>query len=459
MRLAALALAAAALAACRTEEADRWRYERVLYEEYPRIESRSDSRRVFDALSAREELTLEECYRMALHRSEALAIDGEDLVRIQTQYEQAVASLLPRVSFKGSYTRREKTELPATGGSVQQTFTDPDQTQYQVALRQPIFSGLREFYTLRQGNALYASREHDLRHARLLLFADVADGFYAVLQLERDIATIEDSLRLARERLQELVERNRVGISRRSEVLAQEAEAASTEAALERLRGALAVAWEALKFLTGLDSFRKLLDTTPDPADPPPVETFIARARAERSDVQSLRRQVEAAGEGVGVARAGYFPTVTLDANYYTHREGFSKDIDYDAVFSFEIPLFEGGATQAAIREARSLVRASEFRLGRLEREIVLQVNRAYADLRSLRSELASLEKAVASARENHEIVQAEYRRAIATNIEVLAAFNTLQQATLARDRARFQSKLARIRLDVQAGVRPEARP
>lgn len=456
-RTAALALVLAA--GCAVEEKDRWRYEKIVYEEYPRLESRGGAQEEARRLAERAELTVEDSYRLALHRSEALAVDGEELVRLQTLYEQAVGSVLPYIAFKGSYTRQDQTRQVQTGGAVQRTFTDPDRTQYQFTARQPIFSGLRELYAIRQANALYTAKEHDLRHARLLLFADVADAFYAVLQLERDIATTEDSLRLARERLEELTERNRVGISRRSEVLAQEAEVASTQAGLERLRGALAVAWEAFKFLTGVPFARVLRDTFPDPGELPPVETFIARARAGRSDVHSLRRQIDAAREGIGLARAGYLPTVSVDANYYTHREGFSKDIAWDAVLSFEIPLFEGGITQARLREARSSVRSGEFQLSRLEREIILQVNRAYADVKTFQSELASLEKAVASAQENHEIVQAEYRRAIATNIEVLVAFNTLQQTTLARDRARFQAKLARIRLDVQSGRRPGAAP
>jgi outer membrane protein len=454
---AALVLACAA-ASCRTEDSDRWAYERVVYEEDPKLASRKDAADRFERLAARPELTLREAYEMALHRSEALALAGEELVRLRTQVEQVRGLLLPYVAFRGSYTLQDRPSSSASD-SVRQSFTLRDRTQYEFAARQPIFGGLEEIYTLRQKGALESAKESELRHARLLLFGDVAAAFYAVLLAERDLATIGDSLRLAQERLEELVQRNRVGISRRSEVLAQEAEAAQIQAALERLRGAGAVAWEAFRFLTGLDARPRLADSSEDPGEPGPLDGYVTRALAERHDVRALSEQVRAAEEGIGIARAGYLPTASLDATYYTHREGVTEGVDWDLMLSFEIPLFEGAVTQARLREARSSVRSAGLELRRLRREIGLEVSRAYADLRALRSELSSLEKAVASAQENYDLVQAEYRRGIVTNIEVLSSFNTLQRARLERDRARFQAKLTAVRLSTVSGVLPGGAP
>jgi outer membrane protein len=457
MRTGLAALAILAAGGCSGSGADPWRHERILFEEMPRVSSRDDAAAHYARLGAQERLSLRECYEMALYRSEALAIDGETLVRLQTQFEQIRGGILPRLSFEGSYTLQDRPPAPSTG--VQQSFTLRERTEYKFTAHQPVFAGLREFYALRQTGALYRGHEHALRHARLLLYADVADAFYSVLEAGRALATMQDSLRLAEERLEELVQRNRAGISRRSEVLAQEAEAASTRAAVERLKGALAVSWEALRFLTGLPAARELEDAFPDPGDVPPVEEFLARAGRERHDLRAAAERVRAAEEGVGVARAGYFPTVDLDAHYFTHREGVSAEIDWDVILSFEIPIFEGGITQARLREARSGIRGAELELARLRRDVALQVNRAYADLKAFQSELLSLEKAVTSAQENYEIVQAEYRRSIATNIDVLTAFEQLQQARLGRDRARFQAKRSGIRLEVVSGVRPGVGP
>lgn len=442
--------------ACRgSPEADRWRYGRILHEEDPSLRSEEEARRRYRELAARPEITLGEAYRMALHRSETLAIDGEELVRLQARYEQARAALLPTLSFKGSLTLQESPSTPGAS-SLQRSFTQEKRAQYQFAARWPVFQGLREIHDLRRQEALSEAREHDLRHARLLLGADVAEAFYGVLQAERELATTEASLRLAEERLEELIQRHRVGISRRSEVLALEAEVASIRARREHLKGLHAVSWEVLLFLTGLETRPALRDTLPDPEEAPSLEVWLARARASREDLHALRRREAAEEEAVRIARAGYLPSAWLESNAYTHREGISADIDWDVLFSFEVPIFDGLGTAARVREAQAGRRSAALARERRSRDIELSVKRAHADLAASIAVRGALEKAVASAQENYEIVQAEYRRGLATNVEVLAVFNTLQQARLEHDRARYQSKLAWVRLEVEGGSLPE---
>ena len=449
-----LGLGSLVLAGCGSSDADRWSYERILHEEAPEIRSRDDARSRHEALAARPELSLDDCWRLALHRSETLALDGEELARIRARYEQVFGQILPYASFRATYTRQDEPPT-SSGDTVAQSFRQKERTQYNFNLRQPIFSGLREFYALRQNRALAAAGEDALRHAKLFLYADVADAFYAVLAADRELATRRDALRLAQERLDELSARNRLGISRRAEVLQQEAEAASIQAAIERLIGALGTAWDALRFLTGVAGVRTLADAMPEPAPLPPAADFTARALARRRDLRALDAQVLAAEEGVGIARAGYFPSADLETNYYTHREGISADIDWDVLLSLEIPLFEGGVTQARIREARSFVRSAALEAQRRRREVEREVARAWTSAAAFHAELGSLEKAVASAQENYDIVQAEYRQNITTNIEVLTSFNTLQAVRLDRDRSRFQAKLARVRLEVESGALP----
>lgn len=432
------------------EARERWQYEKVIWEDRPEIASAEDARTEAAKTAAKTTLTIADAYRLALHRSETLAIEGEELVRIQTLYEQAYGSLLPRINFKGSYTKQDEVD----SGSFS-TFTLSERTEYKFTLQQPIFSGLREFYAMRQSDALYGAKEHDLRHARLLLYFDVAQSFYLVLQARRELETVQASLSLASERLEELRERNRLGISRRSEVLQQEAEVASIEAQRERLKGILEVAWETFQFLTGLETRPALSDPQAEGPEVPPVKTLVERAILGRADLRSLEQQIFAGEQAVKIAQGGYLPTVTLDANYYTHRAGVSAEIDWDVFLTFDVPIFDGFSTYAKIREAESIVRATRLARERLLRDISLQIHRAHADVLSFRSELVSLEKAVSSASETYDIVQAEYRQGIVTNIEVLQAFNTLQRARLERDRSRFQLRIALVRLSVESGVLP----
>ncbi len=442
-------LAAAGLAGCAGgADADRWRTERLLWEGTP-VSSAAEARAAADALSAKGELGLEDCWRLAIHRSETLAMDLEEIRRLEALYGQAVAAVLPRVVLQGSYSRQD------TAGVSSSAFTLGERTEWKVTGRQPLFSGFREFFAIRQARALREAREHDVRRARLALYGNVAEAFYAALQAEREMETTAGSLRLAKERLVELRAREGAGISRRSETLAQEAEAAAAAARLVELRGALAVSWETLRFLTGLRGPKRLADATPLPGSLPAVDAAAERAAAGRSDIQALEREADAAEEAVRVARAGHWPTVRLEGNWYLHREGISEDVDWDVAVIGELPLFEGGGTEARIRDAESSLRTARLRLERLRREAGLEVRRTHADLLAHLAALDSLERRVASASEHSEIAEAEYRQGIVTNLEVLRAFQERDEALLARDRARFQAKVAAVRLAVAEGRGP----
>lgn len=409
---------------------------------------------MFEKLASKKEITLNECYQMAIHRSESLKIESEELIRIQSLYQEAIGAILPNISLRSSYIIQD---VRNTGqeGFVSQSFRLKERTEYKLALRQPIFSGMRELYSIRQFSILHEAKEHQIRHLRLNLFLDVSEAFYTVLLLEKQVETMKHSHKLASERLEELVQRNKAKMSRRSEVLSQEAQVYSIEAQLEKLKGVLSVAWEALKFVTGLSQQKKLEDTIPDPNDPLDVEKYIQRALAGRSDVIALQKQIKAEEESIGIALSGYLPSINLDSNYYTHRMGISKGIDWDILLTTEIPIFEGGKTQAKLREAHSNIRKLLFKFDQLTRNISLSINKAWADIKALQSERVSLAKALKSAQENYELVQAEYRQNIATNIEELTAFNALQKAKLELDRVRFEQKLALVELEIQSGSLP----
>lgn len=437
------------------ESAEKWRYEKIIWENEKNVKSEQEAKARYDSSSNRPEISLTECYQMALYRSENLRVGGEELVRLQAQYEEVLASILPSVNFKSTYSRQEKIAAPGAS-SVSKTFVNPEKTEDKFTLHQPIFSGFKEFYGLSSTNLNYTSSEARLRHARLMLFYDVAQAFYIVLQVSRELETLLNSQKLAKDRLNELTERQKLGISRKSEVLAQDADVARIQSQIEAQKGSLDTSWNVLQFLTGMTDRKTLLDEFPVPGDVGKVEDLVSRANELREDLKSARAQVESAESSIGVARAGHYPTVGLDTNYYTHRApGFSENINWDLLVTFDLPLFQGGKVAAQVREAYSAVRAAQLQLDRTRRQISLDINRAYADVKSLQSQILALESEVKNAQENYDLVVAEYSQKIVTNIEVQTAFDNLQRAILERDRDLFQLKLAGIRLQTNSGLLP----
>ena len=81
------------------------------------------------------------------------------------------------------------------------------------------------------------------------------------------------------------------------------------------------------------------------------------------------------------------------------------------------------------------------------------EVRAAHRDLGSSISAARALEKAAALAEANAKAQAEDYRLGQVTNLDVLGALNTLQQARLQLSRARLDAYWANVRLNVAAGL------
>ena len=106
---------------------------------------------------------LSECYAWAQEQSESLRMQAEQIYQFEQQLKQALATALPNLSFNAS-----DKWLANGGGGI---YASP-QPQINLALSQPLFSGLREYAAMAASKHQGQAAELQLRHARALLFQE-----------------------------------------------------------------------------------------------------------------------------------------------------------------------------------------------------------------------------------------------------------------------------------------------
>ncbi|MBI4161013.1 MAG: TolC family protein, partial [Acidobacteria bacterium] len=196
-------------------------------------------------------LTLGDCFRIAAANSERVGRAREDYHQAVALGRTARAGVLPRLSLEDVYFRQNEVEITPTGG-VGSAFTFADsRNDLFLRLTQPIFSGLRDRNFLASARESIEASRHGIDEARRLLYADLAQAFYTALQRQAEVATLEDSVAVQRERLREVGARQEVGLARRTEYLLVEAQLGEDEAELTRARNDLQVAGARLTFLMG----------------------------------------------------------------------------------------------------------------------------------------------------------------------------------------------------------------
>jgi len=124
-------------------------------------------------------LTLQDCYTLALTRSETLAISREEIKIAEAQYWQAVSALFPQISFSLSERIQNSAGSSISGGG--DSGGRRDRIEGRLSFTQTLFSGFREFNTAASLQALKRSQTEQLKRDRQLLYLDGATLFYQVL--------------------------------------------------------------------------------------------------------------------------------------------------------------------------------------------------------------------------------------------------------------------------------------
>ena len=365
-------------------------------------------------------LTLADSYRMALKQSEEIALRGEFIRESEGRFLQALSGVLPKVSFSSTDKYQD-----GNGGNA---FTRRHLPERKFTLSQPLFSGFKEFAALHGSKSEKQLRELEKRRAEQLLFVDVSDAYHRVVELREDVQVLDSIRETLRRRREELQGREKIGRSRGSELVAVQAQLYRVESDWELAQSREAIAVQLLGFLTGQDAIGEL--ETPEPALPPaePEQAYLSQA-AERADVKAAEQSLELFKQQLKVARAGYFPTVDAEGNYYVDRAGIAEQIKWDASLNVDVPIFEGGRVLGENKEAQSQLRQAELRLQQARRVALHDVQDAYTLYEGTLARVRALTKALEATEESYQLEEQEYRLNLVSNLEVLSTLQTLQDA------------------------------
>ncbi len=379
-----------------------------------------------------EPLTLRDCYQLSLKRSEELAIKQQVLEATQGRFLQALSGALPRASFEASQKRQN--------GSGNSSFTLKHVPERRFIFSQPLFAGFKEFAAMAGSRAERRQRLHEKTRAEQLLMVDVSDAFYLVLEKREDLSTLEMTRTALVQRVDELVDRERLGRSRKSEVASVEAQLRRVEADWEQSKSQEQVARELLEFLTGLNQVDALNDDEPLPAVLDAEDAYMAKA-AVRPDVKATEAAWRVAKDAVWIAQAQLWPTVNADADYYTKRVGSAADVDWDATLTVDVPLFQGGQAVGKIRETRAQAREAKLQFEKTQREAALDIQEVYTQLQAALTRQTVLERAFTAAEESYQLQVDDYRKSLVSTLDVLQTLQTLQDVRRDFVRAKYDTK------------------
>jgi multidrug efflux system outer membrane protein len=423
--------------------------------------------------------TLNRLEAEALANNQDLRTAVNRIDEAQAQVRLATADLLPNLGGNGKFTNQRSSSTDAEqsgrlvgssslgggggGSSASPTFTGSNGP---LLTQQPISSTFDTFqHTIdlsweldifgrvrRNVEAAKANRqgaEEDLLAAQLSVTSNLANQYFMLHALdsesailERTIATRQDALRIAEERLTS-------GLTSELDVQRAKADLASDQADLYSVRRSRGEVENSIATLSGQPASNLDLARIPLERGPPAIPVGLPSTLLERRpDVASAERSVAAANARVGVAVAAFYPDVRLTGatGFETANVGdifAGQSLIWSVGPSVTVPIFEGGRNSANLQNARAQYEETVNRYRAQVLTAFQDVENALVDLHTLSGQANAQDIAVTAARRALELSQQQYEKGAVSFLDVLDAERTLLQDE------RVSAQLLGVRLQV----------
>ena len=336
-------------------------------------------------------LSLQDAIDRGLKQNLGLLLSHADVRSARGQRWEQLSSLLPHVTaspyIEASKLSLAELGLTSFGGIKLPGSVGPfSYFDARAAVTQSLFDW-KSINATRAASQSLKSADYTFKDARDLVVLAVGYTYLQAIADEARIDTAEAQVRTAQALYDQAADQINAGTSPDIDGLRTQVELQTRQQQLIQAKNTFAIQKLTVARVIGLAPGQEfeLTDKSPyQSIEVTTVEEALKRAYASRSDYQAAMTDVRAAEFSRRAAVAGYFPSLSFNADY---GEGGSHPSTATQVFdvrgTLSIPIFQGGSVHGEVLQADSRLEQSRERLDNLRSQIDSDVRAALLNLQS----------------------------------------------------------------------------
>ena len=295
--------------------------------------------------------------------------------------------------------------------------------------------------TVEAAQANQQASQDDLRFVRLSTEATVAIDYYSLRESDQQLAVIDRMLVDMQQAVGLTESLFQHGLNSDLDVAQAKTLLEQTEAQKQTLIVQRAQFEHALAVLLGRPAESLTIPVQPDNLPPPEIPVGLpADLLTRRPDVAAADRQVAAATAQIGIAKAAYFPQLSLTGLVGYESTNATTLMNWQNTIAslgagVTAPIFTGGRLRAGVEHAQAAYQAS---LAQYEKTVLLsyqQVEDQLTALRYLETQAHLQQLAVEDAERSEQIALARFKGGVASYLDVVTA----QQSVLTNEQISTQ--------------------
>jgi NodT family efflux transporter outer membrane factor (OMF) lipoprotein len=268
----------------------------------------------------------------------------------------------------------------------------------------------------------------DYETAKLSLEAELALDYFELRAADAQKQLLDDTVKAYTDNLQLTVNRFKGGVAPRADVAQAQTQLDTTRVQDTDITVQRAQFEHAIAILIGEPPAEFSLAAAPLNYQPPSIPIGLpSELLQRRPDIAAAERRVAEANQQIGIARAAYFPTVTLGGTAGFSGSQGSNWFGWPSGFWAVGPalpqtLFDAGRRRATSESARANYDATVATYRQTSLTAFQEVEDNVAALRILENETQQQRQAVASAQESLQLFTNRYKGGVDTYLQVITA-------------------------------------
>ncbi len=393
--------------------------------------------------------TLQDCISYALDNN--IQINQSRITTAQNQLDvtQSKASLFPSLSFStnqnGSWRPFSESTVNLSNGTMTTTRnTTSYNGSYGLNASMTLWNGGRNTKNIKKNELTRDMSELDVQKNENSIQEQITQLYVQILYQTEAVAVNKELLKgseLQRDRAKEMVE---VGSLAKVDLAQLEAQVSqdkynvvNSQSQLENYKLQL----KQLLEIVGPEDFnvattnvtdKEVLATIPDRVD------VYNTALTLRPEIASSRLNIESSALAVDIAKAGYLPTVSLNASVGTNNSSgigtaFFKQIKTNMSnslgISVSVPIFDQKSNLTGIRKAKLAYANSNLQLKDAEKTLYSSIENFWLNATTSQQQYIYAKSNVESMQESYDLVSEQFRLGLKNVVELTTGKNNLLQA------------------------------
>lgn len=387
-------------------------------------------------LAQEKKWTLDECIDYA--KSNNITIQKSTLTQQQNAYslEQSKAAKLPSVSGSAStsfsYAKETETE--------NNNFTDRaanNTTSFAVNANMTLFNGFKLKNQVKQAKVELESSEYSTQAQEEDIQLSILNAYLEILYAKENIKNSQQQIEATTKELELAKERMDIGVISKSDYLQIKSELASEKSTLAAYQSTLTVDRLTLMQLLEMPATDDF-----DIADPSIEEQLLSvgkaasddvyqQAIATKAEVKQAELNIESSKYDIDIAKASYYPTVSLNAGLstgwsdqisgYSYASQLSNQFTPTVGLSVSIPIFQNKEAKTSVAQAKLSVTDAELDAQGIKNTLRKEIEQACADLSSAQIQYEANIEEYESANESYEVALEKYNEGLINAVDFLS--------------------------------------